>query len=139
MEIFIEVSVHINKLLKCFGEHFNHASLSRSECLLILDQSNRCHHKLVDDGDLLAYDQHVELANKAYRCMLLKVNHQQMVDDILFCGSSGLSWEESSRSLSDLYQLYLHDKEIYAFYYLHEINNQFYIDSPLPTRQMISV
>ncbi len=139
MENFIKVSAHINKLLEYFGEHFNHASQSRPECLQVHDQSNRLHRKLVEDGDLLAYDQHLELAKSAYRNMLDKLNHQQIVDDILFCGSSELSWEESSCSLSNLYQLDLHSKEIYAFYYLHDINNQFYIDSPLPMRETVRV
>ena len=139
MEKFIKVSAHINKLLEYFGRYFNHASLTRAECLQVLSQSNRHHRKLVDDGDLIAYDQHLELAKSAYRSMLNKVSPQQFADDILFCGSSDLSWEESSRSLSDLYRLDMHSKEIYGFYYLHEINNQFYIDSPLPTRQMVSV
>ena len=88
---------------------------------------------------LVAYDQHLELAKSAYRSMLHKVSHQQIVDDILFCGSSGLSWEESSCSLSNLYRLDLHSKENYAFYYLHEINNQFHIDSPLPKRETVTL
>ena len=139
MENFIKISAHINKLLEYFGEHFNHVSLSRAECLQVLGQSNRLHRKLVKDGDLLAYDQHLELAKSAYRSMLHKVSHQQIVDDIMFCGSSGLSWEESSCCLSNLYRLDLHSKEIYAFYYFHEINNQFYIDSPLPMRESFTV
>ena len=139
MENFIKISAHINKLLEYFGEHFNHASLSRSECLQVLDQSKRLHRKLVEDGDLIAYDQLLELAKTAYRSMLHKVGHQQIVDDILFCGSSERSWEESSCCLTNLYRLDLHSKEIYAFYYLHEINNQFYIDSPLPMRETVTV
>ncbi len=65
------------------------------------------------------------------------LTNQQIAEDILLCGSSGLSWEESSRCLSNLYRLDLHSKEIYAFYFLHEISNQFYIDSPLPMRQTV--
>ncbi len=139
MENFIKISAHINKLLEYFSEHFNHVSLSRAECLQVLEQSNRLHRKLVEDGDLIPYDQHLELAKSAYRSMLHKVNHQQIIDDILFCGSSGLSWKESSCSLSNLYGLDLRSKEIYTFYSLHEINNHFYIDSPLPTRETVTV
>ncbi len=139
MEKFIKISAHINKLLEYFGKHFNHAPLSRAECLQVLGQSNRLHRTLVKNGDLFAYDKHLELAKSAYGSMLHKVSHQQIVDDILFCGSSGLSWEESSCCLTNLYQLDLHSKEIYAFYYLHEINNQLYIDSPLPLRETVTV
>lgn len=138
MEKFIRISAHINKLLEYFGEYFNHASLSRADCLQVLGQSSRLHRKLVDDSDLIAYDQHLELAKSVYKSMLNKVCNQQIIDDLLFCGSSGLSWEESSCCLSNVYRLDLHHKEIYAFYYLHEINNQFYIDSPLPTRQTVT-
>lgn len=139
MENFIKISAHINKLLEYFGRYFNHAAISRTECLQILSQSNYLHRKLVDDGDLIAYDQHLELAKFAYRNMLKKVKSQQIIDDILFQGSSELTWEESSCCLSDLYQLDLHSKELYTFYYLHEINNHFYIDSPLPIRETVNV
>lgn len=139
MKDFIKVSAHINKLLGDFAKYFDHASMSRAECLKVFDRSNRLHCKLVQDSDLIAYDQHLELAKSAYRSMLQKVVQQQVVDDILLCGSSGLSWKESSCCLSNLYGLDLHSKEIYAFYYLHEINNQFYIDSPLPMRETVTV
>ncbi len=134
MNDFIKVSAHINKLLGDFSEYFDHASLSNTERQQILNISNHLHRKLLDDSDLTAYDEHLELAKRAYRRMLLKMNNQQLVEDILFCGSSELSWEETSRSLSDLYRLDLNSKEIYTFYYLHEIKNQFFIDSPLPAR-----
>lgn len=132
MQNFIVVSTHINKLLSSFCQYFNHESLSQDERQEVLNLSNRLHLKLLKDKDLSAYNQHLELAKSVYKIMRAKINHQQIVEDILFCGSSDLSWEETSLSLSLLYQLNLHSKEIYAFYYLHEINNHFYIDSPLP-------
>ncbi len=101
----------------------------------VLSLSHDLHQTLIDQGDLSAYDQHLELAESAYKSMLNKVNHQQIIDDILFCGSSDLSWEESSRCISNLHHLNISSKEVFAFYYLHEINNKFYIDSPLPTRE----
>ncbi len=113
--------------------YFDHVSFSEAERRKIISHSTCLHHKLLADRDLSAYDQHLELAKLAYRCMLHKINQQQLVDDILFCGSSELSWEESSKSLSALYKIDLHGKEIYAFYYLHEINRNFYIDSPIST------
>jgi hypothetical protein len=134
MNDFIRVSVHINKLLGDFSKYFEHALLSKTERQRIENISNNLHRKLLDDSDLTAYDEHLELAKRTYRRMLFKMNNQQLVEDILFCGSSELSWEETSRSLSDLYQLDLNSKEICTFYYLHEINNQFFIDSPLPAR-----
>lgn len=139
MENFIKVSAHINKLIGYFGQYFEHAALSKEERRQFVRDSNRLHFKLLDDSDLTAYDQHLELAKKAYKSMLVKMNEQQIVEDILFCGASELSWEESSRSLSKLYRLNLHSKEIYAFYYLHEINHHFYIDTPLPRNEMITV
>jgi len=139
MNDFIVISAHINKLLGYFCQYFNHESLSKAERQQVLNHSNHLHLKLHDEGDLTAYDQHLELAKSAYRIMLLKMNRQQIVEDVLFCGSSELSWEETSRSLSDLYRLNLHGKEIYAFYYLHEINNHFYIDSPLPMHETANV
>ncbi len=134
MQNFIVVSTHINKLLGYFCQHFNHESLSKEDRQQVLSLSNRLHLKLLDTGDLDAYDQHLELAKSVYKIMQIKINHQQIVEDILFCGSSELTWEETSRSLSDLYQLNLNSKEIYTFYCLHEIKNQFFIDSPLPAR-----
>lgn len=139
METFNKISAHINKLLGYFGRYFEHATLSKEERRQILVRSNRLHLTLLDDGDLTAYDEHLELAKQAYRSMLLKMNDQQLIEDILFCGSSELSWEESSRALSDLYRLDLNSKEIYTFYYLHEINNHFYIDTPLPRKEMVAV
>lgn len=138
MQDFIVVSTHINKLLEYFGNYFEHESLSRIERQRIATISNHLHCKLLEDRELTAYDQHLELAKSAYRIMRVKINHQQIVEDILFCGSSELSWEKTSQSLSDLYQLNLHSKEIYAFYYLHEINNHFYIDSPLPIHKAVN-
>lgn len=138
MKDFIKVSAHINKLLGYFGKYFDHVSLSRTEREQILGISNHLHRKLLDTSDLTAYDQHLELAKNAYMSMLLKMSNQQIIEDILFCGASDLSWEESSRSLSDLYRLDLHSKEIYTFYYLHEINNHFYIDSPLPIHKTVT-
>lgn len=132
MQDFNVVSTHINKLLYYFCQYFDHESLSQEDRRQILSLSNRLHLKLMTDKDLSAYDQHLDLAKTAYKSMQLKINQQQIVDDILFCGSSDLSWDETSWSLSLLYQINLHSKEIYAFYYLHEINNHFYIDSPLP-------
>ena len=139
MNDFIKVSAHINTLLGDFSNYFDHVSLSRTERQQILNISNHLHHKLLDDNDLTAYDEHLELAKRAYRRMLLKMNNQQLVEDILFCGSSELSWEETSRSLSDLYRLNLSSKEINTFYYLHEIKNQFFIDSPLPRRETVTL
>lgn len=138
VKTFIDISSHINKLLEYFGRYFNHSSLARTECLQILNQSNQLHCKLLVHGDLTAYDQHLALAKAVYGRMLTKINSQQLIDDIVFCGNSQLSWEESSRSLSDLYRLDFHSKEIYAFYYLHEINNFLFIDSPLPSRTTVS-
>ncbi|SHJ05370.1 hypothetical protein SAMN02745165_01424 [Malonomonas rubra DSM 5091] len=138
MNDFIVVSAHINRLLGYFCQYFSHESLSKAVRQQILSDSNRFHLKLRDDGDLPAYDQHLELAKSAYRIMLLKLNQQEVVDDILFCGESELSWEETSRSLSDLYQLNLNCMELYTFYYLHEINNHFYIDSPLPQPEAVN-
>ena len=138
MENFINVSAHINKLLGYFGKYFDHASVSKIEGQQIVSHSNSLHRKLVEESDLTAYDQHLDLAKSAYRSMLLKINHRQIIEDILFCGSSELSWEEASRSLSDLYRLDLHSKEIYTFYYLHEINNHFYIDSPFPIHETVN-
>lgn len=135
VENFIRVSAHINRLLGYFDQYFDHATLSKAEQRQIQSHSDQLHLKLLVDGDLKAYDQHLELAKQAYKKMLLKMGNQQIIEDILFCGSSDLSWKESSRSLSDLYQLELHSMEIYTFYYLHEINNQFYIDSPLPMKK----
>lgn len=139
MNEFIKVSAHINKLLGDFVNYFDHTSLSRTEREQMLDMSNYLHHRLLDDSDLTAYDEHLELAKRAYRRMLLKMNSPQLVEDILFCGSSELTWEETSRSLSNLYRLNLHSREIYAFYYLHEVNNHLYIDSPLPMHKTVNV
>lgn len=138
MKDFIKVSIHINNLLGCFDRYFKHASFSEAESRQILNHSNQLHRRLVEESNLTAYDRHLELARSVYRIMLLKINHQQIIEDILFCGSSELSWEETSRSLSDLYRIDLHSKEIYTFYYLHEINNGSFIDSPLPTCETIN-
>ena len=115
MQDFIVVSTHINKLLGYFCQHFNHQSLSKEDRQQVLNLSNRLHLKLLGTGDLDAYDQHLELAKSVYKIMQIKINHQQIVEDILFCGSSELTWEETSRSLSDLYRLDLNSKEIYTF------------------------
>lgn len=138
MQDFIVVSTHINKLLGYFCQYFNHESVSKEDRRHILSLSNRLHLNLLDASDLNAYDQHLELAKSAYRIMQMKINHQQIVEDILFCGSSELSWEKTSQSLSDLYRVNLNSKELYTFYYLHEINNHFYIDSPLPTYEAVN-
>lgn len=134
MQDFIVVSTHINKLISYFCRYFDHESLSQEDRQQVLSLSNRLHLKLIDTSDLDAYDKHLKLAKSVYRIMQIKINHQQIVEDILFCGSSELTWEETSRSLSDLYRLDLNSREIYTFYYLHEIKNQFFIDSPLPAR-----
>ncbi len=138
MQDFNVVSTHINKLISYFCQYFEHESLSQEDRRQILSLSNRLHLKLLTDKDLSAYDQHLDLAKTAYKSMQLKINQQQIVDDILFCGSSDLSWDETSWSLSLLYQINLHSKELYAFYYLHEINNHFYIDSPLPVPEAMN-
>lgn len=134
MENFIRISNHINQQIVYFGTYFCDETMSREECMEFSKKSTSLHHNLVDNGDLIFYDKHLDLAQKTYEIMLRKVKSQQIVDDILFCGSSGLSWEATKTFLIDLYGIKMHSKEIYAFYYLHEINNMFYIDSPLPTR-----
>ncbi len=134
MKDFIVVSAHINKLIQYFCQFFDDETLSKAEREQIQQHSNHLHVKLIQEKDLSAYDQHLEFAKSAYGAMLLKINHQQIVEDILFCGESELSWEETSRSLSNLYRMNLNSKELYTFYYLHELNNNFYIDSPLPKR-----
>ncbi len=133
MEKFTKVSGHINQLIICFGTFFNDGSITRDECLEIAMQSTLLHHNCVERGDLISYDMQIELAKKTYKIMLGKVNIQQIVDDILYCGSSDLSWEATRTFLLDLYRIDMHIKEIYAFYYLHEINNMRYIDGPLPS------
>jgi hypothetical protein len=134
MNDFIKVSGYINKLLGDFGEYFDHALLARTERQQIETISNHLHRKLLGGHDLMAYDEQLELAERTYSKMLFKMNNQQLVEDILFCGSSELSWEEISRTLSDLYRRDLSSKEIYIFYCLHEIKNKTFIDSPLPAR-----
>lgn len=138
MKEFIVVSAHINKLLGYFCQYYNHETLAETDRLQVMGHSNRLHLKLLEEGDLAAYDKHLKLAKSVYRIMRLKINHNQIVEDILYCGSSDLSWEETSQTLSDLYQIDLQSKEIYAFYYLHEINNHYYIDSPIPMHTMVN-
>ena len=139
VENFIKISSHINKLIVYFGTFFKDEAMSRDERLKFSTQSSLLHRKLVDDSDLISYDKHIILAKQAYKIMLNKVKSQQIVDDILFCGSSEFSWEETRTFLLNLYGIDMHIKEIYAFYYLDEINNMFYIDSPLPSRNSVSL
>ena len=139
MENFIKVSSHINQLIIYFGTFFSDDTISRDECLKISSLSSLLHRNLIDRGDLISYDKQLVLAKKAYEIMLKKVKSQQIVDDILFCGSSERSWETTRTLLLNIYGINMHSKEIYAFYYLHEINNMFYIDSPLPKRVSASV
>ncbi len=139
MENYIRVSNHINRQIVYFGTFFSDVRMSREECLQFSSQSSLLHRNLVDSGDLTFYDEHIELARITYGLMLRKVKNQQMLSDILFCGSSERSWEETRALLLDLYEVNMHSKEIHAFYYLHEINNMSYIDSPLPTRNSASI
>lgn len=67
--------------------------------------------------------------------MFGKVKNQQIVDDIIFCGASERSWEETRKILLNIYGIDMHYKEIYAFYYLEEINNMHYVDSNLSSRK----
>ncbi len=134
MENFIKISGHINNLIVCFGSFFSDDSMSRNECLKFAEQSSLLHRKLIYEKDLNSYEKHIDLAKKTYKIMLEKVKSQQIVDDIIFCGASELSWEETRNVLRNLYGIDMHSKEIYAFYYLEEINNMRYIDSPLPSR-----
>jgi hypothetical protein len=66
--------------------------------------------------------------------MFEKLKSQQIVYDIIFCGDSEFSWEETKTFLRNLHEIDMHSKEIYAFYYLDEINNMRYIDGPLSSR-----
>jgi len=138
MENFIKISGHINNLIVCFGSFFNDDSMSRSECQKLAAQSSLLHRQLIYEKNLNFYDKHVGLAKQTYKIMLEKVKNQEVVDDIIFCGASDLPWEEASTVLRDLYGIDMHGKEIYAFYYLAEINNMLYIDSPLPSRHSVS-
>ncbi|BCR04882.1 hypothetical protein DESUT3_19510 [Desulfuromonas versatilis] len=70
--------------------------------------------------------------------MLKKFGNQQIVNDILFCGSTERSWEETGFLLSNLYEVDINSKEIYAFCYLYEINKMKYIDSPLTEANSIA-
>lgn len=135
MENFIKISAHINNLIVCFGSFFSNDSMSRNECMKYTVQSLSLHRKLICEKDLNSYDKHIHLAKKTYKIMFEKIKSQQIVDDIIFCGDSELSWEETRTFLRNLYGIDMHSKEIYAFYYLHEINDMRYIDSPLPSRQ----
>lgn len=137
MENFIKVSGHINNLIVCFGSFFNDDSMSRNECLKLAAQSSLLHRQLIYEKDLNFYDKHIVLAKQIYKIMLEKVKSQEIVNDIIFCGASDLPWEETSSVLRDLYGIDMHSKEIYAFYYLEEINNMLYIDSPLPSRNSV--
>lgn len=113
--------------------------MSRNDCLRLAAQSSLLHHQLIGDRDLTYYDRHITLAKQVYKIMLNKVISQEIVNDIIFCGSSELSWDETRTFIQNLYGLDMHSKEIYAFYYLNEINNMLYIDSPLPSRDSMSL
>lgn len=139
MENYIKVSNHINRQILYFGAYFSDGAMSREECLKFSTLSSLLHRNLVNSGKLSYYDKHITLAKKTYEIMLRKVKSQQIVNDILFCGSSERSWEETRKLLLNIYEINMHSKEIYALYYLHEINNMFYIDSPLPERVTASV
>lgn len=138
MENFIKISGHINNLIVCFGSFFNDDSMSRNACLKLAAQSSLLHRQLIYEKDLEFYDKHIDLAKKIYKIMLEKIKSQEIVDDIIFCGASDFPWEETSLVLRDLYGIDIHSKEVYAFYYLEEINNMFYIDSPLPSRHSVT-
>lgn len=138
MENFIKISGHINNLIVCFGSFFSYESMSRNECMNFSVQSLLLHRKLICEKDLDSYDKHINLAKQTYKIMLGKVKSQEIVDDIIFCGDSDLPWEKTSAVLRNLYGIDMHSKEIYAFYYLAEINNMLYIDSPLPSRHSVS-
>ena len=137
MENFIKISGHTNNLIVCFGSFFNDDSMSRNECLKLAAQSSLLHRKLIYEKDLGFYDRHINLAKQIYKIMRGKIKSQEIVNDIIFCGASDLPWEETSSVLRDLYGIDMHSKEIYAFYYLEEINNMLYIDSPLPSRDSV--
>lgn len=98
MENFIKVSAHINNLILCFGSFFSHDSISRNECLKLSEQSSLLHRKFIYEKDLALYDKHISLAKKTYKIMFGKVKNQQIVDDIIFCGASERSWEETRKS-----------------------------------------
>ena len=138
MENFIKISGHINNLIVYFGSFFSDDSMSRNDCLKLAAQSSLLHRKLIYKKDLNLYNKHINLAKQTYKIMLEKVKSQEIVDDIIFCGASDLPWEEASTVLRNLYGIDMHSKEIYAFYYLSEINNELYIDSPLPSRHSVS-
>ena len=138
MENFIKISGHINNLIVCFGSFFNDDSMSRNECQKLAAQSSLLHCQLIYEKDLNIYDRHINLAKQIHKIMREKIKSQEIVNDIIFCGASDLPWEEASTVLRDLYGIDMHSKEIYAFYYLEEINNMLYIDSPLPSRNSVS-
>ncbi|SEA26198.1 hypothetical protein SAMN05660420_01642 [Desulfuromusa kysingii] len=138
MENHIKVSSHINQQIVYFGTYFHTNTMSRKECLALAEHSSSLHCDLVDSGDLAYYEKHISLAKQVYQLMCQKLNNPQLINDILFCGASDRTWEDTGALLSELYGITMHSREISAFYYLHEINEMLYIDAPLPARDSIS-
>lgn len=119
-------------MITYFGSFFSDSLVSRGECLALSMKSNFLHSKFVESADLNFYSEQIDLAKTVHKIMIKRFKDKKIVADIVFCASTSLPWAKISTFMDDVYGLDMHEKAICSFYYLDEICNGYYIDSPLP-------